>query len=281
MPFTNTEAAEFWSAMAPTWVSMDQRLDEVAGPPGLLAMDRLDVRPGHRVVDLGCGTGATTVELARRAAPGGDVLGVDIAEGMLTRSRQRAAQAGVENVAFEHADVQVHAFGERRFDRAYSRFGVMFFNDLVAAFANVRRALREGSRLSFVSWQGIFANEWMLIPGVAATTALGVTPAPPGPDDPGPFRLSDPERVGAVLDAAGFRDVDVLPHNDSFSADASRIPELAATSSRIGMVGELLRERDEDARRLVEAAIEDAFRARVEAGNLQVARGVLLVTAQA
>src|SRR5579872_1765214 len=186
----NTEAARFWSELAPTWVSMDQRLDEVAGPAGGLAIDRLDLSPGQRVVDLGCGTGGTTLELAARVGSGGEVLGVDIAEGMLARARERVAEAGIENVTFERADVQVHPFGEGRFDRAYSRFGVMFFDDLVAAFANVRRSLRPGGLLSFACWQDVFANEWMLVPGLAALTALGLAPTPPDPEAPGPFRLS-------------------------------------------------------------------------------------------
>lgn len=142
MAFANIEQAEFWSQIAPTWIELEGRMEEAGGLPGELAMDRLDLRPGQRVVDLGCGAGRTTVELASRVGPGGSVVGVDISAGMLAAARERAARLGAGNVEFVHADVQVHDLGEARFDAAYSRFGVMFFADPVAAFANVRRALR-------------------------------------------------------------------------------------------------------------------------------------------
>ena len=121
--------------------------------------------PGQRVVDLGCGSGRTTLELAARVGPGGEAVGVDISAGMLARARERAARSGTGNVEFVYADVQVHELGEALFDAAYSRFGVMFFADPVAAFANIRKALRPGAVLSFVCWQSVFDNEWMLHPG--------------------------------------------------------------------------------------------------------------------
>ena len=144
--FANIEQAEFWSELAPTWLELEDQLEEVGGPPGELAMDRLELLPGQRVVDLGCGSGRTTLELAARVGPGGEVVGVDISAEMLARGRERAARLGAGNVEFVHADAQVHDFGEARFDAAYSRFGVMFFTDPVAAFANVRTALRPGER---------------------------------------------------------------------------------------------------------------------------------------
>ena len=156
----------------------------------------------------------------------------------------------------------------------------MFFDDLVAAFANVRRSLRPDGVLSFASWQDVFANEWMLVPGLAALTALGVAPTPPDPDAPGPFRLSDPDKVRTILGAAGFAEVDVVPHQDSLTGDAGRIPELAATSSRVGLVNELLRDRGDADRQRVISAIEDAFRQRIDGGTLRLARCVLLVTAR-
>src|SRR2546427_2271613 len=135
----NAEQAEFWSTLAPTWIELEGQLERVVGLPGRLAMDRLDLRSGQRVVDLGCGTGATTVELASLVAPDGEAFGVDIAAEMLAHGRETAARLKVENVEFLHADIQVHDLGDGRFDAAYSRFGVMFFTDPVRAFTNVRR----------------------------------------------------------------------------------------------------------------------------------------------
>ena len=281
MTFANQEQAEFWSRLAPAWLELEDRTEQVAGLPGELAMDRLGLRPGQRVIDLGCGGGRTTLELASRVGPRGGVVGVDISAGMLAAARDRAARAGPGNVEFVHADVQVHDFGEARFDAAYSRFGVMFFADPVAAFGNVRRALRPGAALSFACWQSVFDNEWMLIPGAAVATVTGSLPPMPGPAEPGPFSLADPGRVRDVLDAAGFGSVVVTPHADQIVISEARIPEAALASSRVGGVREALRDADEQTRALALAAIEEALYARLQDGEVRASRGVLLVTGSA
>jgi SAM-dependent methyltransferase len=279
--FANTEQAEFWSQIAPTWIELEDRMEDTGGVPGELAMDRLDLRPGQRVVDLGCGAGRTTLELASRAGPGGSAVGVDISAAMLAAGRDRAARLGAGNVEFVHADVQVHDLGEARFDAAYSRFGVMFFADPVAAFGNVRRSLRPAGTLSFVCWQGLSDNEWMLIPAAAAATVVGSLPPMPGPGEPGPFSLSDPGRVRAVLDAAGFGSVAVTPHADQIVISEDRIPEVASASLRTGRVRAMLRDAGERTRERALAAIEAAMRARLRDGEVRASRGVLLVTGRA
>jgi SAM-dependent methyltransferase len=279
--FANTEQAEFWSNLAPTWIELEDQLEEVSGLPGELAMDRLELRPGQQVIDLGCGSGGTTLELAARVSPGGEVTGVDISAAMLARARDRAARQHVGNVEFVHADVQVQDLGEARFDGAYSRFGVMFFADPVAAFANIRRALRPGGVLSFVCWQSAFDNEWMLVPVAAVAEVTGSLPPMPGPGEPGPFSLADPGRAAAVLDAAGFGSVDVTPHADHVVASENRIPEIAQASARVGGVREALRDADDGTRRQALAAIEGALRARAQDGEVRVSRGVLVVTGRA
>ena len=279
--FANVEQAEFWSQLAPTWLELEDQLEEVARLPGELAMDRLGLRPGQRVADLGCGSGRTTLELASRVGPAGGAVGVDISAEMLARGRERAARAGARNIEFAHADVQVHDLGEARFDAAYSRFGVMFFADPVAAFANVRRALRPGGVLSFVCWQSVFDNEWMLIPGAAVASVTGSLPPMPGPGEPGPFSLADPGRVRAVLEAAGFGSVIVAPHADQVVISEDRIPEAALASVRVGGVREALRDAGQQTRKRALAAIEEALRARVQDGEVRASRGVLLVTGSA
>jgi SAM-dependent methyltransferase len=279
--FANIEQAEFWSQLAPTWLELEDQLEEVGGLPGRLAMDRLELLPRQRVVDLGCGSGRTTLELASRVGHDGEVVGVDIAAEMLVRGRERAAQLGTGNIEFLHADVQTHDLGEARFDAAYSRFGVMFFTDPVAAFANVRRALRPGGVLSFVCWQSVFDNEWMLIPGAAVASVTGSLPPMPGPAEPGPFSLADPDRVRAVLDAAGFDSVAIAPHADQVVIGEDRIPEVALTSVRVGGVREALRDADDQTRERALAAIEEALRARLQDGEVRASRGVLLVIGNA
>jgi SAM-dependent methyltransferase len=279
--FANIEQAEFWAQRTPSWLELEERTETVAGQVGQLAMDRLGLRPGQRVVDLGCGAGRTTLELASRVGPGGEVVGVDISAGMLAAARDRAARLGAGNVEFVHGDVQVHDLGQARFDAAYSRFGVMFFADPVAAFANVRGALRPGGMLSFVCWQSVFDNEWMLIPGVAVAAVTGSLPPAPGPDEPGPFSLADPGRVRAVLDAAGFSSIAVTPHADQVVISEAGIPEAAWASTQRGAVRQALQDADEPTRERALAAIEAAFRERLQDGEVRASRGVLLVTGRA
>ena len=280
MTFANAEQAAFWSQLAPTWLELEDQLEQVSGPPGRLAMDLLGLAPGQRVVDLGCGSGGTTLELASRVGAEGGVLGVDIADEMLERGRERATQLGVTTVEFLNADVQVEDLGTARFDAAYSRFGVMFFDDPIAAFTNVRRALRPEGLLSFVCWQSVFDNEWMLIPGVAVASVTGSLPPMPGPGEPGPFSLADPDRVRSVLGAAGFAAVDVVPHADELVIAEVDIPEIALSRARVGAAREALRDADDQTRQLAVAAIEDAFRARVSDGQVRTSRGVLVVVAR-
>jgi SAM-dependent methyltransferase len=281
MTFANQEQAEFWAGMAPTWVELEDMLEVVSGLPGQLAMDRLELRPGQQALDLGCGTGRTTLQLAARVAPGGRAVGVDIAETMLVRARQHATEAGLENVEYRRADVQAADLGHEQFDGAYSRFGVMFYTDPVAAFRGVRRAMRTGGSLSFVCWQPITANEWMLIPGMAAVSVTGQVPAVPGPDEPGPFSLADHDRVRSILGAAGFGDIDILPNNDIVTTPADRIPQVAGIAMQVGAVRGMLEDADQSTRDRVRAAIEDAMRSRVENGEARATRGVLLVKATA
>jgi SAM-dependent methyltransferase len=277
----NTDAAKYWTAAAPTWVEMKDSFDEISGEIGYRALERLALQPGETVLDVGCGTGGTTLELAKRVGASGAAVGADIALGMVERARENAALADTANASFVHADAQVHDFGADRFDAAYSRFGVMFFTDPVAAFSNIRRGLRADGRLSFACWQNVFANEWMLVPGAAAMTELGAA-LPPVADAnaPGPFSLSDPDRVISVLTDSGFHDVDVVAHNDFIATPEARIPEIARISTRTGLVAELLADHDYDTRARVVAAIEAAMRARIENGEVRAARGALLVTAR-
>src|SRR5262249_38336345 len=149
------------------------------------------------VLDVGCGCGDSTVDLARRVAPDGTVVGMDISAVMLERARQTAREQGV-NARFEHADAQTHAFAPASFDVLFSRFGVMFFADPTAAFANLRSALRPGGKLAFVCWQSLAENPWMLVPLGAAFQIIPPPPMP-APDAPGPFAFADQSRVRSIL----------------------------------------------------------------------------------
>ncbi len=156
------------------------------------------IDPGDEVVDIGCGTGLTTREAARPAAPG-RVLGVDVSERMLERARLLTAAERLDNVSYELGDAQTHRFDPAGFDVAISRFGTMFFSDPAAAFANIAAALRPGARLVLLVWQPHDRNEWAR----AIDAALGAAARPPQPGMD-PFSLGDADATAGILERAGF-----------------------------------------------------------------------------
>jgi SAM-dependent methyltransferase len=186
------------------WVIEAERYDRMNAAFGDAMLDAADLRRSERVMDVGCGNGATTLEAARRVGPRGTVVGLDPSGPMLAVAKERAAQ--LDNVEFIRADAQVHDFSGGNFDVLVSRFGLMFFVDPYAAFANMARALHSGGRMVFVAWQGLARCEWILVPGAAAAAHVGM-PEGIAPNAPGPFGLSDPERTREILEAAGFTDV--------------------------------------------------------------------------
>ena len=170
-----------------------------------------DIGATDHVLDIGCGTGQTTRDAARAAASG-SALGVDLSSRMIEHARRRAVEEEVGNVVFEQADAQVHPFEPQRFDVAISRTGAMFFGDPVAAFANICRALRPSGRLVLLTWQGPGLNEW--IRELSSALAVGRDLPMPPPAAPGPFALSDPDRVRSILTDAGCTDIGLTARSE-------------------------------------------------------------------
>ena len=210
-----------------------------------------------RVLDIGCGTGKSTRDAARQAHEG-SALGVDLSASMLERGRELAAAEGLTNVEFVQADAQVHPFEAGAFDVAISSFGVMFFNDPVAAFANIGAALTPQGRLAVYAWREIGRNEW--VSEMRDALAVGRQLGEPPPDAPTPFSLADPDRVRRILGAAGFTDVALEPVDEplEFGADAD---DAYGFMSGVGIVHGLTQDLD-DAKKAEALA---ALRATVDA----------------
>jgi SAM-dependent methyltransferase len=277
----NAAQAAYWEERASSWGEVETYTSSMMGPFGQRAMDRLPLEPGHRVLDIGCGGGLTTVELARRVAPGGTTVGIDISPSMIETARARAREEHVD-VELVVGDAQVHDLGEATFDAAYSRFGVMFFADPVVAFANIRRALRDGGRLAFACWQAMAANEWMRVPGEAVTMVTGVSPPPPTPGEPGPFVLSDPDRTTQILSAAGFRSIKVTPESGHLDVGVDRLDFAVDVSLRLGAIREAVAANADPAfREELQSAVRTKLEEHVRDGRLVLGSAGYVVSADA
>jgi SAM-dependent methyltransferase len=204
----NADQIKYWNAEAGTkWSDFNPQLDRMLAPLSAVVIDRAAPVAGEQVLDIGCGCGDTSMALARRVAPGGAVTGVDISTPMLNVARQRAADDDLPVTLF-NADAETHGLTLESFDLAFSRFGVMFFNNPQAAFTNIGGALKSGGRLTFVCWRALSHNPWALIPFEAVSSVVP-PPEPTDPHSPGPFAFADDARVKGILTAAGFTDVAV------------------------------------------------------------------------
>jgi SAM-dependent methyltransferase len=251
----NDQAAHWNGPAGAAWVLAQEVLDRTFRGLEEALSDAAAEAGARRVLDVGCGTGATTLAVARRLGADGEALGVDISAPMIAAARARAEREG-SSARFVVADAGTHAFALAHFDLAVSRFGVMFFPDPVAAFANLRSALRPGGRLAAIAWRGREENPFMT---TAERTALPLLPDPPPPRPagaPGQFSLADEGRVCRVLGESGWTGTRMRPVDVDCTFPAAA---LDLYLNRLGPLGTLLREVDEATRARVTDAVRAAF----------------------
>ncbi|MDZ7824958.1 MAG: methyltransferase domain-containing protein [Gammaproteobacteria bacterium] len=272
----NREQIDYWNGEAgTTWVEAQARLDRMLAPISEAVLERADARAGEQVLDVGCGCGDTTLALA---AAGARVRGIDISEPMLARARERARQAGVDSVRFEQIDAAFHGF-EAEHQLLFSRFGVMFFADPAAAFANLRRALTDDGRLCFVCWQAPRENPWMAIAGRAVQPFLPEA-EPPDPLAPGPFAFADPDRVRMLLVDAGFTGVDIDPLRPTLHL-ADTLDEAVEFQQQVGPLARALAELEGETREAAIAAAREALEPHLGPDGLRLGGACWVVTATA
>lgn len=280
--FLNTDEADYWSG--PTgqrWVDQQARLDAAMAPVLKRLLQLAEIAPGDAVLDVGCGTGASTLEIARRIGAQGNVTAADIAETLLARARLRAAERGAANAKFVLADAEIHRFPPGAFGKAVSRFGVMFFTDTAAAFANIARALRPGGRIVFAAWGAPEANPWFRVPHKVAATRLG-SPPPADPDGPGPMRFADTEKTLAYMKAAGLEQPAVRIEALHL-APTGGAAGAAETSMQVGAAVRVMNamEATEEDAAAIRADLEDAFAEFQTAEGLRVPAEINFYTASA
>ena len=276
----NEAQREYWNtAPGRRWVTLQESFDRSFQEMTALLTAAAGIQPGEAVLDVGCGSGATTLEAARRTGPGGRATGVDVSEPLLNLARERTAAAGLANVELLLADAQTHAFGPEEFDILVSRLGLMFFDAPVAAFRNLRAALRPGGRLCFVAWAGLEANPWFALPLAAGRRRIGpAKPQPPGA--PGPLAFSDAGYVRGLLEDAGFTNVSVAEEL-TWIAGHGTPEEEAEFAFAAGPLARLVNETKPGAEVRAEIAreIAEAFRPYAGENGLRVPTSIYCVTA--
>ena len=268
----NQQQIDYWNGDAGSeWVQAQEHLDTMLSPLSQQALERASVNGTERVLDIGCGCGATSLHLAQEAQW---VTGVDISAPMIDRARQRGSERS--NLEFIHGDASLWR-GSEPYDLAFSRFGVMFFADPVAAFANIHRNLKESGRLTFLCWRLPQDNPWLAIPGAATQPYL---PPPPESGGPDPFAFADRDFVSSVLTDAGFQAPNLSLCEATLTVGAD-VASAMAFLTRIGPLSRVISELEGHVREQALAAAEAALQPFAGDAGVRMDASCWIITARA
>ena len=274
---TDGEQHTLWNGTAGhAWVALQESLDRMFEPFRTLLVEAAVAGSAGSVLDVGCGTGDTTLALAQRLGASSTCIGIDISDPMIATARDRAHREN-SPAQFIVADAQSHAFDPASFDMIVSRFGVMFFDDPMLAFANLRHAARADAELRFIAWRGAGENPFMTTAERAAAPLLPNLPAR-RPDAPGQFGFADERRVRRILEDSGWRKIDIQPIDvDCTLPEKELVPYL----TRLGPVGSMLQQMESPAREQVVATVRAAFDPYVRGAEVRFTAACWMVSARA
>lgn len=274
---TNADQLAFWDGPGGhIWVARQAHTDITLAPMTEALLGFAAPRPGERVLDVGCGCGATTLEFARAVGASGRVAALDISGPMLAEGEARARAAGIANVDWRQADAATAALSG--FDLLTSAFGLMFFGDPVAAFAHMRRAANPGARMAFVSWRPLAENPWMGVPMAAVARHLPPRPKPV-PNAPGMFALADPRRIEEVLTAAGWAPPRLVELDLALDIAAGRgLEEAVVQSTQIGAVNSWLRNQPAEVSSAAVASLREALEEHLDGASVRLPGAMWLVS---
>jgi ubiquinone/menaquinone biosynthesis C-methylase UbiE len=275
----NADQIAFWDGPGgAVWTQRQDTQDRVLAPVTAAVLTAAHVSAGERVVDIGCGCGDTTIALAGQVGPAGHVLGLDVSDQMLARARERAPQGAP--LDFVRADATVYPFQPAHTDLLFSRFGVMFFADPAASFANMRTGLKSGGRLAFACWREPKLNPWAMMPLQAVYKHAPRLPEM-GPEDPGPFAFAREDRVRRILNAAGFSAIEMQPHDFAFDVAVGRGLDAAVQSALdIGPAMRALKDQPEAIRSAAAVSIREALAPFAKGQSVELAAAIWIVTAR-
>jgi SAM-dependent methyltransferase len=274
----NADQIAYWNGPGGQhWTDRQQTQDILLAPVSDILIDRAKAKAGERIVDVGCGCGATTIAFAQKVGPAGHVFGIDISAPMLARARQ-IAPAGIP-VDFALADATVYPFVSGSFDLVVSRFGVMFFAKPAISFANMRTALRPSGRLTFACWRQPRDNPWLMAPLQAVYKHVPKLPQL-GPEDPGPFSFASEQRVIRILSEAGFSGIEMEPCNLSLDVAVGRGLDAAVeTALEIGPASRALEGQPPEVRAAAANSIREALAPFASGNAVPLAASIWIVTA--
>jgi ubiquinone/menaquinone biosynthesis C-methylase UbiE len=274
---TSNDQTTLWNGPAGrAWVEMQETIDLVLKPFEDLLVDAVSIRSGVRMLDIGCGTGATTLAVARRLGGNGSCVGLDLSEPMINLARVRAEREG-SPATFIHADAQTYPFEPMSFDMIVSRFGVMFFDDPVRAFSGLRRAAADDADLRFIAWRSAAENPFMTTAERAAAPLLPDMPARRS-DGPGQFAFADQHRVKTILKESGWSAIAIRPIDVTCTLPEK---ELVRYFTRLGPVGQFLQEADERSRTEILESVRAAFDPYVQGSEVRFTGACWMVHGQA
>jgi SAM-dependent methyltransferase len=278
----NTREVEYWnSAHTRAWAEEHEAIDRLFAGLTQVALNLAAPQLGERVLDIGCGSGTTVLELASRVGPSGYVLGADVSKPSVEKARERIAAAGVRQAEIILCDVSTHTFPANSFDLVFSRFGVMFFAEPVATFTNIRKAMKPEGRLALAVFRTPQENTWATA-ALAAVRHMLPPITPPGLEEPGQFSWADAARVHRILESAGFQDVSLTPHDPAMPLAArGGAAEAASFMCRVGPVVRALTDASEQRRKEVRGALEAFFRIHEGPQGIVLPGAIWIVTAQA
>ena len=254
----NQDQKDFWNNQkGQIWVSLEQKIDSMLEPLGDETLKILAVKDGEHIIDVGCGTGTTTLKLAGLLCNNGSVTGVDISKPILECAKKKARESSANNIEFVLADAQNHDFVFESCDAIFSRFGLMFFEDPVAAFSNLRKGLKSGGRLTFVCWADRSVNDWIEVSTNIANKYLELPPKA-APRDPGPFAFEDPLYLNEVLSDAGWNEI-LIENFATTNVVGKSIKEAADFLSRMGPMSVPFENSEGSVQRKVIGALEECF----------------------
>ena len=255
----NAKQKDFWSGKGGDyWVEKQSEMDIMLNPLGEKALAKLDLQSNSKVLDIGCGCGATTLEIAKVVSEG-TVTGLDISVPMVEKAKSEAKIAGIANVDFKVVDVQVEQLAYEEYDSAYSRFGVMFFDDPFEAFKNIFSSLRTAGELSFVCWQDPSLNPWQSLSLQVIRGYLDM-PSPP-PRSPGPFAFHEEDYVKEILEKSGFSHISFDDNKEDITMFAGKSLEEASEDYLAinPVVTEMLKDSPDDLKAKIVDSLKEAF----------------------